>query len=47
MDGDDNDRHSAEIAIQRDAGVLLRQLHDGQPALPWDDFASAKAEEFD
>jgi thiamine kinase-like enzyme len=47
MDGDDNDRHIAEIATQRDAVARLRQLHDGQRALPWDDFASAKAEEFD
>jgi hypothetical protein len=47
MDGDDNERRIAEMAIQRGAGVLLRQLHDGQPALSWDDFASAKAEEFD
>lgn len=43
----DTGRRSAEAAIQHGAGALLRTLHDGQPALAWDDFGSAKAEEFD
>jgi Ser/Thr protein kinase RdoA (MazF antagonist) len=47
MNGDDNEGHSAELAIHHGAGVVLRQLHDSQPPRPWDDFASAKAEEFD
>jgi Ser/Thr protein kinase RdoA (MazF antagonist) len=45
-DSDDAAR-SGEAAVQRGAGALLRRLHDGQPALPWDDFGAAKAEEFD
>lgn len=47
MEDDDSKGRIAEAAIQHGAGALLRQLHDGQPALPWDDFESAKAEEFD
>jgi hypothetical protein len=38
---------SAEQAIQRHAGVLLREFHDGQTALPCSDFGMAKIEEFD
>lgn len=36
-----------DAALQHSAGALLRQLHEGQPAVPWDDFAAAKSEEFD
>jgi hypothetical protein len=42
----DADR-SAEQAIQRHAGVLLRQLHDAQTAPHCNDFGLAKVEEFD
>jgi len=45
-DGDE-ERRAGEAAVQRSAGALLRQFHDGQPGLPWDDFAAAKYEEFD
>ncbi|HSR83049.1 MAG TPA: aminoglycoside phosphotransferase family protein [Streptosporangiaceae bacterium] len=45
-DGDD-ERRASEAAVQHGAGALLRELHDGQPALPWDDFGAAMAEEFD
>jgi hypothetical protein len=38
---------SAEQAIQRHAGVLLRQLHGARTALPCNDFGVAKIEEFD
>lgn len=44
---DGNKRCIAEAAIQHRADALLRQLHDAQPALRWDDFGSAKIEEFD
>jgi Ser/Thr protein kinase RdoA (MazF antagonist) len=44
---DDSKRRASEAVVQHSAGQLLRQLHDGQPALPWDDFGAAKAEEFD
>jgi hypothetical protein len=46
-DDDGSEERIADAAIQQSAGALLRQLHDGQPALPWDDFGSAKAAEFD
>lgn len=38
---------AAERALQRDAGVLLRRLHEAQSALVWDDFGQAKLEEFE
>jgi Ser/Thr protein kinase RdoA (MazF antagonist) len=38
---------SAEQDVQREAGRILRRLHDAQPALPWPDFAAAKTEQFD
>jgi hypothetical protein len=38
---------SAEQAIQRSAGVLLREFHDGQTGLPCSDCGMAKVEEFD
>ena len=38
---------SAERAMQRQAGALLRRFHDAQTALPWKDFSLAKIEEFD
>jgi len=31
----------------RQAGVLLRLLHDSEPAAPWDDFAAEKLAEYD
>jgi len=37
----------AEQAVHREAGVLLRRLHDAQPPLPWDDWGAAKVAEFD
>lgn len=46
-DDQHSERRTAECALQHSAGELLRQLHDGQPALPWEDFASARAKEFD
>jgi Ser/Thr protein kinase RdoA (MazF antagonist) len=47
IDDGDDDKHAEEAAVQHGAGALLRRFHDGQPALPWDDFAAAKAEEFE
>jgi Ser/Thr protein kinase RdoA (MazF antagonist) len=38
---------SAERKVQREAGRILRRLHDAQPALPWPDFAAAKIDQFD
>jgi Ser/Thr protein kinase RdoA (MazF antagonist) len=38
---------SAERNVQRDAGRILRRLHDAQPALPWPDFAAVKMEQLD
>jgi Ser/Thr protein kinase RdoA (MazF antagonist) len=38
---------SAERDVQREAGRILRRLHDAQPALPWPDFAAAKVEQLD
>ncbi len=38
---------SAERAMQRQAGALLRRFHDSQTALPWKDFGLAKIEELD
>jgi Ser/Thr protein kinase RdoA (MazF antagonist) len=38
---------SAERDIQREAGTILRRLHDAQPALPWPDFAAVKIEQLD
>jgi hypothetical protein len=48
-DPDDGDhaRGTAGAAVQHSAGALLRQFHDGQSTLPWEDFGAAKAEEFD
>jgi Ser/Thr protein kinase RdoA (MazF antagonist) len=46
-DGCDDERRASEAAVQRSAGALLRELHHGQPELPWDDFGAAMAEEFD
>jgi len=37
---------SAERDVQRQAGKILRRLHDAQPALRWPDFAAVKAEQF-
>jgi Ser/Thr protein kinase RdoA (MazF antagonist) len=37
----------AEQALHREAGVLLRRLHNAQPPSPWDDWGAAKAAEFD
>src|SRR5215472_13698089 len=37
----------AEQAVQREAGVLLRRLHDAQPPSPWDGWGAAKVAEFD
>jgi len=31
----------------RQAGALLRRLHDSEPAAPWDDFAADKLAEYD
>jgi Ser/Thr protein kinase RdoA (MazF antagonist) len=36
-----------ELATQREAGTVLRRLHDAQPAEPWPDFAAAKMHQFD
>ena len=36
-----------EALVHHGAGALLRRFHDGQPVLAWDDFAAAKADEFD
>jgi Ser/Thr protein kinase RdoA (MazF antagonist) len=38
---------SAERNVQREAGKILRRLHDAQPALPWPDFAAVKLEQID
>jgi len=38
---------SAERDVQRQAGKILRRLHDAQPPLPWPDFARVKIEQFD
>jgi Ser/Thr protein kinase RdoA (MazF antagonist) len=38
---------AAERNVQREAGKILRRLHDAQPALAWPDFAAVKAEQFD
>jgi Phosphotransferase enzyme family len=38
---------ASEMAVQREAGTILRRLHDAQPALPWPDFAMAKIKQFD
>jgi Ser/Thr protein kinase RdoA (MazF antagonist) len=35
-----------ERAIQREAGVILRRLHDAQAAAPWPGFAADKMEQF-
>lgn len=35
-----------EGAVQRAAGVTLRRLHDGQPAVPWPSFAADKIQQF-
>ncbi len=37
----------AEQAVQRQAGRVLRMLHDARPPLPWPDFAAAKLSQFD
>jgi Phosphotransferase enzyme family len=37
---------AAERRTQREAGKILRRLHEAQPALPWPDFAAVKVEEF-
>jgi hypothetical protein len=37
---------SAERDVQRQAGKVLRRLHDARPAMPWPDFAPVKAEQF-
>jgi len=37
----------AERTVQREAGKILRRLHDAQPALPWPDFAAVKSEQLD
>jgi hypothetical protein len=37
----------AERAVQREAGKMLRRLHEAQPALSWPDFAAVKLGEFD
>jgi Ser/Thr protein kinase RdoA (MazF antagonist) len=38
---------SAERHVQRQAGEILRRLHDAQPARPWPDFAAVKIDQFD
>jgi Ser/Thr protein kinase RdoA (MazF antagonist) len=38
---------ASELAIHREAGTILRRLHDAQPAVPWPDFAAARIEQFD
>lgn len=38
---------NAERELQRQAGALLRRLHDAQPPTAWPDFAAAKIDEFD
>jgi Ser/Thr protein kinase RdoA (MazF antagonist) len=38
---------SAERDVQREAGTILRRLHEAQPALPWPDFAAVKIEQLD
>jgi hypothetical protein len=38
---------SAERDVQREAGKVLRLLHDAQPARPWPDFAADKVAQFD
>jgi Ser/Thr protein kinase RdoA (MazF antagonist) len=37
----------AERDIQREAGRVLRQLHEAQPGLPWPDFAAVKIQQFE
>jgi Ser/Thr protein kinase RdoA (MazF antagonist) len=37
----------ADQALHREAGRLLRRLHDARPPLPWDDWGAATIAEFD
>jgi Ser/Thr protein kinase RdoA (MazF antagonist) len=37
---------TAETAIHRAAGQILRRLHDAQPAIPWPDFGADKIAQF-
>jgi hypothetical protein len=38
---------AAEAGVQREAGAVLRRVHEALPAAPWTDFGAAKLEEFD
>jgi len=37
----------AELALHRQAGVLLHRFHQARPPLPWENFGAAKVAEFD
>ena len=39
--------HGSEVAIHRQAGEVLRRLHEAQEPLPWPDLGAAKADELD
>ena len=39
--------HAAERAVQRQAGSILRSLHDAQAPAAWPDFAAEKLAQFD
>jgi hypothetical protein len=38
---------AAELALHRQAGLLLHRFHEARPPLPWKDFGAAKVAEFD
>jgi hypothetical protein len=45
--GQPSAEHAGEIATHREAGAILRSLHDAQSALRRPDFSAAKIEQFD
>jgi len=45
--GQGGQRAAADLAVQQEAGALLRLLHDAQPPLPWPGLGPAKTAELD
>lgn len=45
--GESNGENAADRAVHHDAGAMLRRIHEAKPAIPWNDFGSAKLAEFD
>ncbi len=45
--GDPSTERIRERVIQREAGAILRRLHDAQLAIPWPGFAADKLAQFD